>query len=386
MRDFGRKGKVNRYLCIASLLLHWSSFTLADEAQNPCSKAAVKKIPVKVSEFVKISAERPSPEKFGPYYEIQRPLLIYLSQLKAANFTRGDARATNPMLLLVSLLESDSSTRIVEFGSGDGHAVEQLFMSEPEFYAAHKSYLAAIDAHNAKTQNKTSKRKVMPLIRHYVEAYGPSGKKNKAANDPIDPWLERVLQYVRRPLRDKPRVTAITYDMHRSQPQIPNLTFKVGTFFEDMRFSEEIGAFDIGIDMIGVFGYTGDIAGYLMKTLSNLTIDGNHFVHDYGNTKIIYLDEQSKRQRIDFGQWLKRRSKGLNVAYPDIPRFGGDVSGIRKVSAVVEFPELAQDLFIDGRPPKRDYIETGRTIRLLPDQWVEIKDARGQTVERFKLP
>jgi len=175
-----------------------------------------------------------------------------LTQLIDRNFfeTRRDFEKyaelfPQSFLTRISSLKSDGHW--IDAGSGEGFALQDLF-------------------------NQT----VIDPEKFLMEAEPTFWRKRKIVIDP-KPLREAAQQLNSRETSDKPRITGVTYKMQRPDPEIPNLIFKSGRFFEDIPLGEFARA-DLITDLYGVISYTPRIDEVLRRYHALLKDSGRAYI------------------------------------------------------------------------------------------------------------
>lgn len=181
----------------------------------------------------------------------------------------------------------------------------------------------------------------------------------------------------RRAPNEKPRITAIAFQMERKPPQIPRVNFKTGRFFEDIPDSE-IGQADIISDLYGVMSYSSQVDQVLKKYHRILKTGGRAYIFlgDYVQNPFEYsgwyasipksevtLKKDQKTSLLDWLMSVKGfratvEHRLVEITGRSVPHFiQRSTLVLEKISEEVEVPELRLLGSDDAKPPIRNFEE-----------------------------
>jgi len=181
----------------------------------------------------------------------------------------------------------------------------------------------------------------------------------------------------RRAPNEKPRITAIAFQMERKPPQIPRVDFKIGRFFEDIPDSE-IGQADIISDLYGVMSYSSQVDQVVKKYHKILKPGGRAYIFlgDYVESPYEHTGWYAsipksevtlkKNQKTSLLDWLMS-VKGFRatVEHRLVEITGRSVPHLiqrstlvlEKISDELEIPELRLLGSDEAKPPIRNFEE-----------------------------
>ena len=166
-----------------------------------------------------------------------------------------------------------------------------------------------------------------------------------------------IEKFQMKPYAKKAKATAITYQLNRTDvKKLPKkMQILSKRFFEDIP-NEEIGAFDIATDVVGIASYTTDPSKYFSKVVQLMKNDGTYFslLSERGEVRTASGNK-------NFIEWIQS-IKGLSVKVVD--EYGLSKITIRRKNASVEIPVLQFISTDSGIPPTRVFQETSEKIIL----------------------
>ena len=213
---------------------------------------------------------------------------------------------------------------------------------------------------------------------------GPNwGKARKIQMDP-NAIKEAALALNYKDYTDKPKVTAVAYKMFRPAPENPNLTVKIGRFFEDIPV-EEFPRTDLISDVFGVASYSPKLLEVLRHYHRILKPGGRAYIFmgdyvepsetgDFQGWDAPFAQSRVKLptgSQITLLEWMKKIS-GFQISLESRrvdqkPRYRNGISSLLRSTIVLEksaeefhAPPLQLLNADEGKPPLRVFEEVSK--------------------------
>lgn len=311
------------------------------------------------------------PKASATRYVTKRGLLEYMIQFESLN-------KIYPSISLVSNLSRlGPQNVVVDFGSGEGFAIEDMRMLNAENLYQKKiksmDFQSLAGAKGFKVSDKLmpylyqnySSEKNRVLFQHEHGAKPVSTIQNE---DMIaSSYWNRFFSFVNIPPSMRPKVVGITYEMKRAEPQVDGLKIFKGRLFEEISKSE-IPMFDVGTLYFGVDAYTKKWSEAWIKILSRCKVGGKIF--DHGSVAKVLVDDIDPQtgakigtKKVLWSQYLLHNSRGLKIIFDEQSPY---TVVIEKMDTDVYLPELIYESQIgkEESPPEYLFIPSGRFFKI----------------------
>lgn len=278
-------------------------------------------------DIVTRAGKKPSKRAFR--YEESRGLLDYVSRFSGSSFD-----------LLTKISQMNGMSVITDLGSGEGHFAEQVYLSPKEVF---------------KTSNLGP---YSSQLNWYIRRFWHP--KRGVVDEPgsIDPLMlseskvpleelqrrhmnvSRVQEILDRPVKQRPRVVAITYEMQRAEPDLPRVKFLTGKKFEEIP-DDEIPLADLSISYLGILSYTPNMTEVLAKAIRRTRVGGQIIIAGcravlLKDSEVLEDFEEVRKQNVvktrtltkpnldrsfHFFERLGGLSKGISVVFDSVGQF-----------------------------------------------------------------
>lgn len=297
-------------------------------------------------------------------YEVERIIIQYFEVLKFENLDTGKKYS-----LMDDLIKLESNDYFVDFGSGEGHSLENIAMNASEFFQAFK---------NSKLVRYSKERPLLNELKYLYENFDPSTNRVSVpvkTNNPKDysnlfnikyaTELNKFLEFLDQPSDKKPKLLGITYEMFRDDPHRKGLSYLSERLFENIPV-HELQKFKLGVQYFGVLSYTKQLSYSLLKIAYLMEKPGAR-VYVWGvNHRIIapgieYNKYYGNQQGNDLAFWINHNPNvsGIKAIY-----IGGNAWILERTAEPLRIPEIIMEKDISERPNPPTYLfrETGRIL------------------------
>lgn len=296
-------------------------------------------------------------------YEVERIIMQYFKAMKFDDFTNDKKYS-----LMDDLLNLGPNDSFIDFGSGEGHSIENIAMNASEFFQAFK---------NSKIVKLSNERSLIDEIKYLNENFDPSTNRVKVpakSNDPRDysnninigyaNSLNQFLKFLDLPTDKKPKLQGITYEMFRDDPNRKGLSFLSGRLFEDIP-NNEIRKFHLGVQYFGVLSYTKQLGHSLLKIASLMDKPGARLYvwgvyHKIIAQGVEYNKHYGNQQGNSLDLWINHNPNvsGIKAIYI------GGAWILERTADPLRIPEIIMEKDISDRPNPPTYLfsETGRIL------------------------
>lgn len=300
-------------------------------------------------------------------YIVKRGLFEYLGQFESLEYK---ARRVS---LAQELANLGSNDVVIDFGAGEGVAIEQLARMNSAEMIEEIQWRDFADRMDWRGEVINS-TKLPYLLKNY-------NLKTKKLNSPLsqtsqdiarytpadlDAYLfwSNILSYTDKPMSERPKFLGLTYELTRDPKMLKDVEIKYGKLLEEYHASE-IPRFSIGIMYYGVASYSKNWDQMFSILLSRLKVGGKLFI--YGAiTEITFSIKNEttgvyENQKLKWGEFFRRYAKNIDV---QIDQFSSNNIVFTKLNDHVEIPSLADGVIIGEveSPPHFERQYLGKNI------------------------
>ncbi len=310
------------------------------------------------------------PKSSANRYIVKRGMFEYLGQFEALDFK------SRRLSLAQELSKLSSNDVVIDFGAGEGVAIEQLAKMTTVEMIEELKWRDFADRMDWRGEIINS-TKLPYLLKNYNSQthvlHSPLSQDSqnlaKYTTSDLDAYLYwlNILSYTEKPFDKRPQFLGITYELTRDPLAIKGARLSYGKLLEDYR-PQEIPNYSVGIMYYGVSAYSKNWDQMFSIILSRLNVGGKLFIYGaISEVEYQVFNEQLgsyEVKKLNWGEFFRRYSTGIDVQID--PSSTNNIT-VTKLSRDIEIPSL-QSGKISGEaesPPHFVRRYNGRSLKIL---------------------